>query len=181
MNLAANTEIAAQVAAAGAIPRLVQLLHPGDGPPAMMQGLAAHTLGCVAVNAADAITNAAAGAIPLLVHLLKPGSPADVQWSAAGSLADLAANSENAVTIATAGAIPPLAQMLRSDADDSAIIPEIPAAGTMAHYVESVATLLAWVKSLTTEQRRTLSPTDQQRVLELRQSLGKVHAATGDN
>jgi hypothetical protein len=59
-----------------------------DGPPAKMQGMAAQTLGWLAVNAEDAATIAAAGAIPLLVQLLKPGSPADVQ-SAISALADL--------------------------------------------------------------------------------------------
>jgi hypothetical protein len=117
--LADNTENAARIAAAGAIPLLVQFLDPGDGPPAMMQGMAAETLGYVAVNAEDAITIAADGAIPLLVQLLKPGSPGDVPWSAAGALCNLAADSENAATIAAAGAIPPLAQLLRSDADDA--------------------------------------------------------------
>jgi hypothetical protein len=39
--LAANSEIAANIAAEGAIPLLVQFLDPGDEPPAMMQGMAA--------------------------------------------------------------------------------------------------------------------------------------------
>jgi hypothetical protein len=114
----ANSENAAQLAVAGAIPFLVQFLDPGDGPPAMMQGAAASTLGRLAVHDEDAVAIVDAGALPLLVQLLKPGPGADVQWRAASTLARLAANSEIAVTIVSAGAIPPLAQLLRSDADD---------------------------------------------------------------
>jgi hypothetical protein len=132
--LARNAENASSIAAAGAIPLLVQLLDPGDGPPALMQGTAAQTLGYLAVNAEDAVTIVDAGAVPLLVQLLKPGPRVDVQQVATGALAHLgtnaevaqrsavealsglAANAENAVTIASSGAIPPLAQLLRNNA-----------------------------------------------------------------
>jgi vacuolar protein 8 len=83
-----------------------------------MQGVAAGSLGHIALNDADAVTIVDAGAIPLLVQL-KPGPLVDVRHNAALALQRLAANSENAVTIATAGAIPPLAQLLRSGADDN--------------------------------------------------------------
>jgi hypothetical protein len=116
MNLARNSEFASKISAAGAIPLLVQFLDPGDGPPAMMQGIAAGALNSLAANAEDAVAIASAGAIPLLAQLLKAGSPPDVQWNAIGALASLArANAENAVTIASAGAIPPLARLSRSD------------------------------------------------------------------
>jgi hypothetical protein len=118
MFLAEIADHVASISAAGAIPRLVQFLDPGDGPPAVMQGFAAATLGCLAaVNAEDSATIAASGAISLMVQLLKPGSPAGVQQSAISALWSLAANSDSAVTIATAGAIPPLAQLSRSGAD----------------------------------------------------------------
>jgi vacuolar protein 8 len=112
--LAANTENAAQLAAAGAITLLVQFLDPGDGPPALMQGMAADTLGSVAKNAEDAVTIVDAGAIPLLVQLLKPGSPGDVQGCAVRALGVLAAsgNSETVAHIAANGAITLLVQFL---------------------------------------------------------------------
>jgi hypothetical protein len=119
-SLATNVENAAHIVSAGAIPRLVQFLDPGDGPPAVMQGIAASTLGLLAVRSGDyAATIASAGAIPLLVQLLKPGSPAGMRYSAALVLAKIASNAENAVTTASAGAIPPLAELLRSGADET--------------------------------------------------------------
>jgi hypothetical protein len=99
---------------------VVQFLDPGDGPPAIMQGMAAQALGCLAANAEDAVTTVALGVIPLLVQFLKPVSPGPVSYAhatedlpahAAVSLWRLAAYSENAVTIASAGAIPLLVQL----------------------------------------------------------------------
>jgi hypothetical protein len=65
--LARHAGNAAIIAAAGAIPLLVQFLDPGDGPPAMMQRMAAETLRCLAVNAEDAVKITSAGAVLLLV------------------------------------------------------------------------------------------------------------------
>jgi hypothetical protein len=67
MGLARHTLVAPRIVAAGAIPLLVQLLDPRDGPPAGMQKMAAGALCRLAVNAADAAIISGAGAIPLLV------------------------------------------------------------------------------------------------------------------
>jgi hypothetical protein len=119
--LAKNSENAAYIAAAGAIPLLVQFLDPGDGPPAGMQEMAAATLGRIAVSAEDAVTIAASGAIPPLVQLLKPLGSDRVRTTAAGALwdlakfisPDLAAKADNAFTVDDAGAIPLLVQLLK--------------------------------------------------------------------
>jgi hypothetical protein len=118
--LARHAGNAASFAAAGAIPLLVQFLDPGDGPPAVMQGMAAGALFFLAVNAEDAVMIAASdGAIPLLVQLLKPGPRDEVPRSAAYVLYILAANAETAVIIAAAGAIPLLVQLLKPGSDDA--------------------------------------------------------------
>ncbi|KAG1666567.1 hypothetical protein FOA52_000534 [Chlamydomonas sp. UWO 241] len=76
------------IAAAGAIPCLVQLLGPGSS--ADVHETSADALAALAEN--DHIHSAisAAGAIPALVKLLGPESSADVQIAAAGALYNLA-------------------------------------------------------------------------------------------
>jgi hypothetical protein len=51
----------------------------------------------------------------------------------------------------------------------------------MGLYADSVAESLAWVQGLTKEECQALSPDEQRRVLELRQIIGNIHSATGDN
>ncbi|KAG1674704.1 hypothetical protein FOA52_013539 [Chlamydomonas sp. UWO 241] len=70
--LAANADAAVSIAAAGAIPPLVQLLA-ATRPVA--QQMAALALLRLAANAAIADTIAAAGAIPPLVRMSGPDSP----------------------------------------------------------------------------------------------------------
>ncbi|KAG1666984.1 hypothetical protein FOA52_004267 [Chlamydomonas sp. UWO 241] len=103
---------AAIIAAAGAIPPLVQLL--GSGYLAVVQQMAAQALWNLTLNDDNKVTIAGSGAIPPLVQLLGSRSPAKVQHRAALALSSLARIANNAVTIAAAGAIPPLAQLLGS-------------------------------------------------------------------
>ncbi|KAG1680550.1 hypothetical protein FOA52_014997 [Chlamydomonas sp. UWO 241] len=120
------------IAAAGAIPPLVQLLG-GLGSSAGKQGHAAVALGNLAMTAENAGIIAAAGAVPPLVHMLGPrnvavivaagaipplvqltahGATYSVQGNAAGALMVLAVNAANQSTIAATGAIPPLVKLL---------------------------------------------------------------------
>jgi hypothetical protein len=104
MDLSANTDIAATIAQAGAIPRLVQL-----GPAhALAQAEAAGALAGLAQNPDRAATIAAAGAIPLLVQMIGPGASADTQFNAAKMLGNLAVNAGSGLNIVAAGAIPAL-------------------------------------------------------------------------
>jgi predicted metalloprotease with PDZ domain len=96
------------IAAAGAIPPLVQLLSTSRSVTRSATG----ALRNLAQDADIAVTIAAAGAITPLVVLLG-ATDVMVQQSAAGALRNLARVA--AVTIAAAGAIPPLAQLSRSD------------------------------------------------------------------
>jgi hypothetical protein len=112
--LAACAKNAVAIAAAGVIPRLVQLLAPG-----CPQKNAAALLGNLAGNADTAVALAAAGAIPPLVEMLESGPPA---MMAVVVLRRLAEDGGSAVAIADAGAILPLVQLLGggSDVNDSA-------------------------------------------------------------
>ncbi|KAG1665194.1 hypothetical protein FOA52_002595 [Chlamydomonas sp. UWO 241] len=110
-----NYEIAATIAAAGAIPPLVQLLGAGD---TKVQRAATFALGCLSKDPDIAIAIGAAGAIPPLVNLLGSACEA-TDMNAAGLLRDLAeVNDEIVVTIAAAGAIPPLVQLRKFSPDD---------------------------------------------------------------
>jgi hypothetical protein len=93
------------IAAAGAIPPLVQLLAVGSSADTQTQMHATGALYNLAVSAEHAASVIAAGAIPFLVRL-RSGSPA--QLNAAGAVMRLSVHAEHVVAIAAAGAIPPL-------------------------------------------------------------------------
>jgi hypothetical protein len=98
------------IAAAGAIPQLVQLLGPGSTHD-LQQGAAAALTNLGYQNDVNKAAIASAGAIPPLVQL-RSGSPADVQEAAVRALVSLSYHDDNAVTIAASGAIPSLVQLL---------------------------------------------------------------------
>ncbi|KAG1673227.1 hypothetical protein FOA52_013107 [Chlamydomonas sp. UWO 241] len=125
MDLALNAEIAATIAAAGAIPLLVQLML-GSGTVPGVIGLenAIGTLKFLAENAEAAVQVIAAGFIPALVHLLVRGSLTEVLVNAAGALWSLIQKDddqkhENIDAIAAAGAIPPLVRLLGPGSDEA--------------------------------------------------------------
>ena len=98
--LARNNANSVLIAAAGAIPPLVELLRDGS---ADAKRWAARALGCIAYyDDANKVLIAEAGAIPPLVELLRDGS-ADAKWWAAWALFSLARNNDaNAVAVAVA-------------------------------------------------------------------------------
>ncbi|KAG1664972.1 hypothetical protein FOA52_001984 [Chlamydomonas sp. UWO 241] len=110
-NLAAKDDNKVTIAAAGAIPPLVQLLRLGSA--AEVQQHAAGALINLALNADNKVTIAAAGAIPLLVQLLRlalptwlcrPGSADLPKRFAARALQALGyRNAENRAAITAAG------------------------------------------------------------------------------
>ncbi|KAG1675581.1 hypothetical protein FOA52_014169 [Chlamydomonas sp. UWO 241] len=116
MILSENADNVATIAAAGAIPSLVQLLKATSA--AEVQLSAAGALHNLAQNADNQVMIAAAGSIPPLVQLLGTISPSGVQRNAAATLMILSADADNQVTIAAAGAIPPLVLLLRPGSDD---------------------------------------------------------------
>ncbi|KAG1676481.1 hypothetical protein FOA52_002301 [Chlamydomonas sp. UWO 241] len=113
MNLALDAGLKVTIAAAGAIPPLVQLLGSGS-PPGVQEAATGVLMTLMTQNTVNQVAMAAAGAIPSLVRLLGAGSPAGVQEWTLVALSCLAENADNQVTIAAAGAIPPLVQLLGS-------------------------------------------------------------------
>jgi vacuolar protein 8 len=117
-----SPENKAAIGAAGAIPRLVQLLREGveGAEPVGAEGAAENVAGLLANLATDAVnkkTIAAERGIPLLVKLLKDGTAGE-RKNAAGALWRLAVNDvENRKAIKAAKAIPPLIELLRGTAD----------------------------------------------------------------
>ncbi|CAE7246869.1 PUB12 [Symbiodinium sp. CCMP2592] len=110
-----NYDNRASIAAAGAIPPLVELLSSST-PEA--QAAAAGVLRNLAADDYDNdVLIAEAGGIPALVELLRSSTP-EVQAAAAGVLRNLAAddydNDVLSVLIAEAGGIPALVELLRS-------------------------------------------------------------------
>jgi hypothetical protein len=105
--LATHPANASSIAAADAIPRLVQLLSPGS---ADVQVATSGALSNLAMWNKASIT--AAGAIPALALLLAPGTPPAVQESAAAALRNLSTDAKVAVIIAAAGVIPHLMPLL---------------------------------------------------------------------
>jgi hypothetical protein len=104
----------AAIAAAGAIPKLAQLLGPGSS--ADLQANAAGALSNLGRHAGNADAVKASGIIPRLVQLLGRGSHKVQEEAAAGTLCNL--SQENAATIAAAGAIPALVKLgLLGEAD----------------------------------------------------------------
>ncbi|KAG1656502.1 hypothetical protein FOA52_012502 [Chlamydomonas sp. UWO 241] len=108
----------AAIAAAGAIPPLVQLLRQDS--PALVKQYATNVLMGIAARAARETLAAftAAGAFAPLVQMLRPGSLSLTQYYAAAALSYLCSNregektTENAVAMVSAGAIPLLVQLL---------------------------------------------------------------------
>jgi hypothetical protein len=107
---AISSAASASIAAAGAIPLLVQLLVPGT--PGEVQEVAAGLLCDLALMAENAVDVVTAGAIPRLVQLLAPDSPVQVQRKAAEALSNLAQRTADMETIVGGGAIPRLVQLL---------------------------------------------------------------------
>jgi hypothetical protein len=105
-----GVEAKAAIAAAGAIPALVQLLA-SDSPGVQMTAASALCiLACGHAQSQAAI--ALAGAIPAFVQLLRPGPEGDLQRAAASALSSLAAeHTANQAAFAAAGAIPLLVQL----------------------------------------------------------------------
>jgi hypothetical protein len=88
-SLAAVADNAVTIAAADAIPPLVQLLGPDSSE--MLQESAAGALWALAANADNAAIIAGAGAFAALMQLARPGSPARVQETASRALTALTA------------------------------------------------------------------------------------------
>ncbi|KAG1655490.1 hypothetical protein FOA52_008961 [Chlamydomonas sp. UWO 241] len=109
MSLEEGLETQTSVAAAGAIPALVQLLE-GPATSANVQVEAARAFfDLVDGHAQNQVAATAAGAIPTLVKLLGPGSSAGVHAYAARTLGSLAIDhAQNQAIITAAGAIPAL-------------------------------------------------------------------------
>ncbi|KAG1663538.1 hypothetical protein FOA52_003166 [Chlamydomonas sp. UWO 241] len=104
-----NAQNRTAIAAAGAIPALVQLLQDTNTFDGATEALACLADGH-AQNQADIA--AAAGAIPALVKLLQHNNSIGVRGSAASTLGSLAAgHAQNQTAIAAAGAIPVLVYM----------------------------------------------------------------------
>ncbi|KAG1659192.1 hypothetical protein FOA52_005670 [Chlamydomonas sp. UWO 241] len=80
------------IAAAGVIPRLVEMLGPGSATD-KQSNASASALAFLALNPWIAFAIAAAGAIPLLVQQLQPGSPAEMRRCAARALTIIARGS----------------------------------------------------------------------------------------
>ncbi|KAG1674399.1 hypothetical protein FOA52_012926 [Chlamydomonas sp. UWO 241] len=104
------------IAAAGAIPRLVQLLGPHS--TATVQRAAASALCSLAYGHTEN-QSAIAGAIPRLVQLLGCGSAENVQVASAQALANLAAwHAVNQSKIVASGAVPTLVQLLGPESSE---------------------------------------------------------------
>ncbi|CAE7354175.1 PUB13, partial [Symbiodinium necroappetens] len=140
----------ASVAAAGAIPPLVELLSSSitdvqkaaAGTRAAVirlsgsgeQGWAANALRDLAISADNQALIAEAGGIPPLVELLS-SSNTDVQMMAAAALRHLASNADNKALIAEAGGIPPLVSCLTTGTKWAQL-----------HAAEALGTLMAdWI------------------------------------
>ncbi|KAG1672441.1 hypothetical protein FOA52_013227 [Chlamydomonas sp. UWO 241] len=110
-----SADIQSVIAAAGDIPRLVQLLQ-GLNSSADVQAAAAWALCDLAANHAENQDAFASGAIQRLVQLLGCDSVARVQAAAAGALCNLAANNaDNLATIVAPGPIRSLVRLLGPD------------------------------------------------------------------
>ncbi|KAG1665297.1 hypothetical protein FOA52_015874 [Chlamydomonas sp. UWO 241] len=112
-----DTEMQNAIAAAGAIPSLVQLL--GRDVSTEVQAAAARAVGVLAGgHAQNQVAIAAAGAIPPLLELLGPASSAGVLAEASDALRSLASNyALNQAAIVASGVIPALVRLLEH-ADD---------------------------------------------------------------
>jgi hypothetical protein len=121
-DLAAYDGVAVAIAAAGAVPLLVQLLGPGSSENVQLH--AAGVLATIAgTNAENAVAAVDAGAVLLLVQLLGTGKTALAQQNAAGTLLNVARNAKSSVAIITAaGAIPALVQLRRSATSDDLML-----------------------------------------------------------
>ncbi|KAG1667949.1 hypothetical protein FOA52_008321 [Chlamydomonas sp. UWO 241] len=155
--LSEDSENAATIAAAGAIPLLVRLL--GAGSPAAVQQGAAGALRTLSKHTENVATIAAAGAIPLLVQLLGTGSEAGAQQSAAGVLSRIvlvegsapiargvyipSAATENVATIVAAGAVPLLVQLLRPRSGADTQLTATDALSHLARFDEFAGTIAA--------------------------------------
>jgi vacuolar protein 8 len=113
-NLAADPSNQDAIAAAGAIPALVQLL--GSTNSAGVRTVAARALCNLASDhAQNSAVISDAGGIPALLQLLGPNMPADAQEAATSAVGNLVANlgaRNSAAGMDAAGAIPALVQLL---------------------------------------------------------------------
>jgi len=104
------TEVADEVVAAGALPKLVQMINITEVSTSQ-GGLAIIILEAVATHGHDDKV-VAAGAIPELVRIMRPSAPSHVQLQAAHTLDHLAVRGFADVIVA-AGAVTPLVLLLR--------------------------------------------------------------------
>ena len=108
--LGSDSDNKASIAAAGAIPPLVELLRSRTPE---VQAAAEEALWLLAFNTDNQALIAKAGGIPPLVELLSSSNSA-VQQEAVGALRQLALSADNKALIAEAGGIPPLVSCLKS-------------------------------------------------------------------
>ena len=111
----ANNARRVEIAAAGGIPALVELLRDGS---AGAKWDATRALLNLAINNANKVLIAEAGGVPPLVQLLRNGSVSiwgrlEAKTEATWVLGRLARHAANRLLIAEAGGIPPLVQLLR--------------------------------------------------------------------
>ncbi|KAG1667241.1 hypothetical protein FOA52_009806 [Chlamydomonas sp. UWO 241] len=129
------------IAAAGAIPPLVQLLRAGCS---VVQLHAATSLANLALIADSQVAIADAGAVPPLVKLLGPASSAEVQEAAAAALGNLAQqHAGNFDTIAAAGDVPLLVQLLGPGSSAKVQATAAVTLGNLALNAENVVTIAA--------------------------------------
>mgnify|MGYP001156739860 CR=1 FL=1 len=105
------------IAAAGAIPILIDIIRTGAAKHYALGALASLSSGPTVISDAIAAAGGPNGSIALFVELMRSGSEYQKEYAAA-TLANLAKDSdERTIAIPTAGALPPAIELARSGDD----------------------------------------------------------------